>query len=339
MKQLSIIVPVYNVEKYIHPCLESIFRQGLKEDTFEVIIVNDETPDRSMEMITDIIEAHQNIHVIELHHQGLSMARNHGMARATGEYIIFVDSDDLLIENVLPYLLEKAIESKTDLIVADFLEVNDKDINKIPTNTDKTFQTIEKNGEELFLEDIDPHDCHVWHSLYKRDFLQQNNITFVPGIFFEDIPFTHECAIKAKNCLRIHAPMYIYRRGNTLSITSHFDKQLGLDFGTAIGKTWELTHRKELSPIIVAKLKQDVFASFSILIFIVTHNISIPSERMEILNNIKQVAPDMCFSNGFKQVFVNFMYKRMPYIYLALRAIYANSFQNTIWKIKKRIRK
>lgn len=102
MKQLSIIVPVYNVEKYIHPCLESIFRQGLKEDTFEVIIVNDETPDRSMEMITDIIEAHQNIHVIELHHQGLSMTRNHGMARATGEYIIFVDSDDLLIENVLP---------------------------------------------------------------------------------------------------------------------------------------------------------------------------------------------------------------------------------------------
>ena len=198
MKQLSIIVPIYNVEKYIRPCIESIFRQGLNDEVFELILVNDATPDRSMEMITDIIDAHRNIHVIEQHHQGLSMARNHGMARATGEYIIFVDSDDLLIENVLPYLLEKAIESKTDLIVADFLEVNDKYINKIPTNTDKAFQTIEKSGEELFLEDIDPHDCHVWHSLYKRDFLQQNNITFVPGIFFEDIPFTHECAIKAK---------------------------------------------------------------------------------------------------------------------------------------------
>ena len=56
MKQLSVIVPVYNVEKYIRPCIESIFRQGLKDDTFEIIIVNDDTPDRSMDMIDDIIQ-------------------------------------------------------------------------------------------------------------------------------------------------------------------------------------------------------------------------------------------------------------------------------------------
>ena len=64
MKQLSVIVPVYNVEKYIRPCIESIFRQGLKDDTFEIIIVNDDTPDRSMDMIDDIIQRHDNIIVI-----------------------------------------------------------------------------------------------------------------------------------------------------------------------------------------------------------------------------------------------------------------------------------
>ena len=76
---LSIIVPVYKVEKYIRPCIESIFKQGLDDADFEVIIVNDGTPDKSMEIIADIIAAHQNITVINQENQGPSMARNNAM--------------------------------------------------------------------------------------------------------------------------------------------------------------------------------------------------------------------------------------------------------------------
>lgn len=334
MTKLSIIVPIYKVEKYIHQCLESIFRQGMNDDVFEVILVNDGTPDKSMEVIADIIETHQNIHVIQQENQGLSMARNNGMSHATGKYIIFVDSDDLLVGGGLPFLLEEAIETDADLVVADYLKVNDKDVNNLQVNINKKIIVTEKTGEELFLEDIDPHDCHVWHSLYKREFLQQNRITFVPGIFFEDVPFTHECVIKAKRCLRINAPMYIYRKENMLSVTSYFDKRLGLDFGIAIGKTWELTHTKDLSPKVVIKLKQDVFISFSILFCVVAHNISTYSERMVILNNIKHVAPDMCFTHGIKQAFVSFLFRRMPNIYIALRSFYANTFEGTVWKYR-----
>ena len=125
---LSIIVPVYNVEKYIRPCFESIFRQGLEDDRFEIIIVNDGTPDRSMEMITDIIGQHQNITIINQENQGLSGARNNGIAAAKGEYIFMPDSDDMLIENSLKPLLEKALETKADLVVADFLEMDDEEI-------------------------------------------------------------------------------------------------------------------------------------------------------------------------------------------------------------------
>ena len=75
---LSIIVPVYNVEEYIRPCMESIFQQGLDEDCFEVIIVNDGTKDHSMEVIQDIIEQHKNITVLNQENQGLSVARNNG---------------------------------------------------------------------------------------------------------------------------------------------------------------------------------------------------------------------------------------------------------------------
>ena len=126
MTKLSIIVPVYNVEKYIRPCIESIFRQGLDDADYEVIIVNDGTKDRSMEMIADIIAAHQNIAVINQENQGLSVARNNGIKVAKGEYILMPDPDDLLIENSLKPLLEKALETKVDLVVADFLTMTDE---------------------------------------------------------------------------------------------------------------------------------------------------------------------------------------------------------------------
>lgn len=336
---LSVIVPVYGVENYIRPCIESIFRQGLDEDCFEVIIVNDGTKDHSMEVIQDIIEQYKNITVLNQENQGLSVARNNGMARAIGEYLIFIDSDDLLIDNSLPFLLGKAMETNADLIVADYIEVHDKDINNTQIYTDKTILVTEKNGEELFIEDIDPHDCHVWHSLYKKEFLQHNNITFYKGIFFEDIPFTHECAIKAHKCLRIQTPMLIYRKGNELSVTSYFDKRLGLDFGTAIGKTWELTHTRNLSPTVVDKLRNDMFVSFSTLFCVAAHNISVPSEKMEILNNIKNVAPDIYFNNGLKQIFVSVMFWRMPRVYIALRLFYSKTFEEYVWELRKIIKK
>ena len=126
---LSIIVPVYNVEKYVRPCLESIYKQGIDESRYEVIIVNDGSTDKSMETIADIIQQHANITVIN-HPQNLSLsvARNTGIAAAKGEYILMPDSDDLLIENTLLPLIDKAVETKVDLVMADYLPIKSDDI-------------------------------------------------------------------------------------------------------------------------------------------------------------------------------------------------------------------
>ena len=110
---LSIIVPIYNVEKYVRTCIESIFRQGLDENRFEVIIVNDGTQDKSMEVIADIIVRHKNIIVINQENQGLSVARNNGIAVAKGEYLLMPDSDDMLIDHSVEPLLEKALAEKS----------------------------------------------------------------------------------------------------------------------------------------------------------------------------------------------------------------------------------
>ena len=164
---LSIIVPVYNVEKYIRPCIESIFNQGFDDADFEVIIINDGSTDRSMEMITDIIGQHQNITVINQENQGLSVTRNNGIAVAKGDYILMPDSDDLLIEHSLKPLLEKALETKADVVVADFYEMTNDEIESLKINL-PNFADInieEKTGEQMFFEFLKPHNYTVWRSL------------------------------------------------------------------------------------------------------------------------------------------------------------------------------
>lgn len=129
-KHLSIIVPVYKVEKYIRPCFESIFQQGLSDDIYEIIVVNDGTPDHSMEVVADLLEQHNNITIINQENQGLSVARNTTLACAIGEYILMLDSDDLLVDNSLPLILEKAINSKADIVMADFLKMEEEELRK-----------------------------------------------------------------------------------------------------------------------------------------------------------------------------------------------------------------
>jgi len=340
MKKLSIIVPIYKVEQYVYSCLESIFRQGLADDDFEVILVNDGTPDRSMEVIADIIKAHQNILVIEQENQGLSVARNNGIEKATGEYILFVDSDDLLVTNSLPYLLNLAISSKADLIVADFLKMNDKRIAQLNNTSiqQKDGSTQKKTGKELLIQDLNPYSCHVWRALYKREFLNWNNLRFIPNMCFEDIPFTHQCYAKANQCLKVDWLLNIYRKG-VASITSTFNKRKGFDYAIAIKETWELSHENTLDDQQKEKIRNDVFVHFSMLIYSLTSCPTISrSEKMDVLYYIKEQIPDLSFNNSFKQRIVTFLYQRMPSVYMTLRIQYANYLQDIFWKIGDTIR-
>ena len=316
---LSIIVPVYNVEKYIRASIESIYRQGLDEDTFEVIIVNDGTKDRSMEVISDIISQHKNITVINQKNLSLSVARNNGIAAAQGEYILMPDSDDLLIENSLSPLLEKALELKADLVVADFLEMTDEEIERGTWNVEHG-TLKEKTGFELFMEDLNPRQCYVWRTLFRRAFIQDNNITFVPGIRYQDVPFTHECYLKAKKCLRVNSLLNIYRRGHE-SATFSFNLRKAKDLCIAIGSTWKLKALEGLTTEVRTKLNDNLFASFSLLIYWMLHNIKNEKERDEIFAFLHSQVPDMKFTNGMKQKATTFLFNASPTFYFSLRQL------------------
>ena len=335
MIKLSIIVPIYNVEKYIRTCIESIFNQGLSDDNIELILVNDGTPDKSMEKIADIIKKHNNIQIINQPNQGPSIARNKGIQKATGKYLYFIDSDDKLIDNSLPYIIDKINKTEFDIIVADFFEMLNNNIDKENIVIPNNIKISEKKGDRIYIEELSPHDCHVWHTIFRKDFLIYNNISFTPHIYYEDIPFMHECYLKAKTCLRIYLPIYIYRRSNTMSITANFNKNTGMDFCKALTMVWELSNNKNLSTDIIARIKENVYISFSVLLYCITHDVKNNSERMTILKHVRELAPDMQLKKGFRQRTTDFMYRRMPYSYMNMRVFYVKRIEKPFTKIKK----
>jgi glycosyltransferase involved in cell wall biosynthesis len=329
---LSIILPVYNVEKYIRPCVESIFKQGLDDTTTEIIIVNDGTKDKSIEMISDIISLHENIKIINQENQGLSVARNNGITKAKGEYILMLDSDDLLIDNSLKKLLDLALTSKADLVVADFLYMTSKEIEQINTSLlqQTVFEYKKKNGKELFLQDLNPYQCYVWRTLYKRDFLIKNDLMFIPGIYIQDLPFTHECYLKANNCIRTSWLLNIYRHGHSTAASTIFNKKKALDFCIAIAKTWELINLKDLSAKELDKLLEDVNISFSCMISRTVHEIKNKSDRFDIIDSLKKQVPNLYFRNGIKQIIISYLFRHFPHFYISLRYLYGIIFEERI---------
>lgn len=323
MPDLSIIVPVYQVEHYIRPCIESLYKQGLEEKRFEVIIVNDGTKDRSMDMIADFIQQHSNITIIN-HTQNLSLsvARNTGIAAAKGEYILMPDSDDLLIDNSLSALLDIALETQVDLVVADFLSINDEDVDNFPGVVQDDFSYQEKTGNRLFLEDLIPHQCYVWRTLYRRLFLLHHQICFIPGINFQDVPFTHECYLKAQRCIKANWLFYIYRLGRSGASTTYFSVEKARSFSIAIANTWKLRQIPSLSPDILYKLEESVYCSFSIMVYHTIHSIKNSSERKEVATILRSEIPNIRFSHGFRQKLTSFMIRRMPYLYLEMYYYY-----------------
>lgn len=338
MIQLSIIFPIYNVEQYVHDSLQSIFQQGIDDSLFEVIIINDGTQDNSMNMVADIVGQHSNIQILHQKNLGLSVARNRGMEKARGEYVLMVDSDDLLIEHSLAPLLSKALSTKVDLIMADFLQMNDNEIEQRNAPPRDSLELTEKTGKELFIEDLNPRQCYVWRFLYRRAFLMEHHLSFVPGIRFQDIPFTHECLLRAGKCLRTSWLLNIYRCGHPSASSGPYNLKKAHDMCIAIGKTWELNNTESLSTELRVKLCNDIFTSFSLLTCSVVHDMKDSKERIQVIDDLTQQAPKLKFTNGKKQIITTLLLRSMPHTYIRLRWLYGKVFEDRIFPVLKKWR-
>ena len=320
MMKLSVIVPIYNVEQFIRPCIESLLNQGLDENEYEIILVNDGTQDDSFGKIEDIIHNHRNIMRVDQENQGLSGARNTGMTYATGLYVLFVDSDDLIVEGSLAILLPIAFDNSADLVVADFLKLSDDEILAYRPSLSQTCEYKVKTGSQLFLEDLNPSQNYVWRTLYRRDFLVENDLKFIHGICYEDMPFTPRCYLKAKKCVRAFCDLYLYRMGHS-SITSSMSSKKAFDLNRVVESLWKLKDMDGLTSVERQRVKDNLFSTFSFELWCISHNKNVLDHRKEIVNDLRKRVPDLWFSHGIKQVLVSLLFRVIPNTYLKLRSI------------------
>ncbi len=205
---LSIVIPVYNVEPYIKRCLDSVVSLPIYD--YEIIIVNDGTKDRSIEIIKQFIPENNNIVIIDQENQGLGEARNTGLRHAKGEFVYFLDSDDYINSSAFQALFNKKLPD-VDVIIGDYnIEKNNSITQgsyKIETNTD-----IQSNGVSFFLQFYRKNiNTMVWRSIYRRQFLISNNLFFIKGIFHEDLNWTPKVILKANKILYSPISFYYYQ--------------------------------------------------------------------------------------------------------------------------------
>jgi glycosyltransferase involved in cell wall biosynthesis len=208
MNKISIIIPVYNVEKYLSTCLDSVINQTYQN--LEIILVNDGSTDSCPQICDTYSAIDHRIKVIHKKNGGLSDARNAGYQEVTGDYLAFVDSDDKVALDLYQNLIEASILYNADIVECGFLKFQDeKDLEKtIGQNKVEEFET-EKALELLLIEDLKQ---VVWNKLYKSDVV--NNLLFEKNKIHEDEFWTYQIFARAKKIVRVNKPLYFYRQQN-----------------------------------------------------------------------------------------------------------------------------
>lgn len=217
--KVSIIVPVYNVEKYLDRCLTSLVNQTLKE--IEIIVVNDGSKDNSQKIIDTFKEKYSILKSFSKENGGLSSARNFGLKHANGEFVMFVDSDDYIKLDACEKLYCDAKKNKLDILMGNYINVkNGLEENEISDMDEKIYNGNEFIKKYYSLKNI---SLMSWLLFINNDFIKNNGLIFKEGFFHEDEDFTPRSLLLANRIkfLNFHFYYYVY---NSNSITKRKDK-------------------------------------------------------------------------------------------------------------------
>lgn len=207
MPAVSIIVPVYNVEKYLDRCIESIVGQTFRD--FELILVDDGSPDQCPWMCDNWAIKDSRIKVIHKENGGLSSARNIGIQCATAPYICFVDSDDWITYDAIEYLYTLIDKYKADFVMANHMRVVGKmETRNVDTNICEEVLSNRQFLKLLFKDGTQENVQYAWAKLYKAELFE--SVRYVEGITLEDVPATFEITLQAKKIVKSSKNVYFY---------------------------------------------------------------------------------------------------------------------------------
>ena len=248
MKKISIIIPLYNAEKYIVKCLDSIKDQSYKN--FEIIVINDQSKDDSWNILNQYVAENLKINFIVISNEvnlGLSKTRNKGIDRATGDYILFMDNDDTLVDNLSLQHFIEATENDPDIVIGKthFLQNNVPKESRYHQlkNTKKTYSNAEVL--EGFL--AGQWAVTAWNKLYRTSFLRENQLRFLDDLLHEDELWAFETAIPAKlvNFLDFETYNY-YSLSNPESMTATMGLKNIEHYLIILTKKLEIAKKKDL---------------------------------------------------------------------------------------------
>lgn len=209
MKKVSIIVPVYNVEKYLEECMDSLVNQTLQD--IEIIAINDGSTDNSLKILNKYKKKYPNkLIIIDQENQGISVARNNGLEIATGKYIGFVDSDDYIKHDMFEKLYNKIEKTKSDIVICDFEEYYMKSESFNYINFTNKLKCNNLYDDASIINTI---DYAPWNKLYKRKMF--NNIRFLPNIKYEDLNAILKTFLIASKISVVKESLYLYRINDT----------------------------------------------------------------------------------------------------------------------------
>lgn len=226
MSKISVIIPVFNVEKYLEECLDSVSNQTY--ENLEIICINDGSTDGSLDILEKYSKNDSRIRIISQNNQGLGATRNNGLKIATGDYIYFIDSDDYIDLNTLKLLHENIVSNDSDMVLFKFNTFgDDKNIHNrgVEFKIDEIFGDIDYKNFTFNYKDVKKHVLNTAFSaclkLYKKDFLESfDDFYFPENLSFEDIVFHTKAMIRAKNISFVNESLYYYRSNPTSILNS-----------------------------------------------------------------------------------------------------------------------
>lgn len=268
----SIVLPVYNVEKYLNRCIESIEHQSFND--YEIILVDDGSKDQSYEICENWGKSDSRIKVIHKENAGLGYARNTGLEAATGKYIFFIDSDDYILPHTLDNVYKRIKEEKADAVFFGFSRVdkNGKCVFQLKPNPEKTYYSNFEEIKNVLLAEFIARDprtgisrslrISAWNCCISLDFLRENNIKFVSEREYisEDIYFYIELFAKLQSVSIICDVFYCYCQ-NEGSVTFSYKPDRFLKLKTFYQKITSMANELGYTGEVQLRLQESFIAS------------------------------------------------------------------------------
>ena len=255
--QLSIIIPIYKVEKYLKKCVESVLNQTFVD--YEILLVDDGSPDLCPKICDELASLYKRVVVFHKTNGGLSDARNYGLKHAKGEYVIFLDSDDYYLHNDFLEVVMKATQNRSKDAVffqrTIFFEGHENSYKHLPLYKD---EWMSLNGGDLLytLSCHDRLDASACMKITKRSILLKNSLFFTKGIYSEDIEWFSRYILYVNDIAIVNKPDYCYRK-RMGSITSSLTEKNVSDLFFSIE-----THSEAIRDSLIEKKKKEALLNY-----------------------------------------------------------------------------